>query len=105
MIPQLSETEIKENTERIEYLSSIKKFTPKVLIHLIDMPFFELRIQDGPYCPNTCGHCYGDFGPHHSFKAPEKLYKTLMKAIPKTKIESYIDEINQEGKWEIFTKN
>jgi MoaA/NifB/PqqE/SkfB family radical SAM enzyme len=80
----------KSNLEKLKLIGNqTLKHSAEQKLALIEMPFFDLVIQDGPYCPKTCSHCYGDFGPNKP-KAPIKLYETVAKQIPNTQISQII---------------
>lgn len=69
-------------------------FSPDIGIKDIPMLFtpLSLVIQDGPYCPLKCPHCYGKFGPHHVINnkkqvAPLELYQEVMNQLEDTTLE------------------
>lgn len=92
MISLLPEERRKKINENLNFLKETatktikdeRKKNQRKLI-LLDMPFLDLVIQDGPYCPKKCGHCYGSFGPDKP-KAPLKLYETVIEQLPETEI-------------------
>ncbi len=82
----LSEERRKLNREKQNIISDTSlRNSPKHSLALIDMPFMNLVIQDGPYCPKSCAHCHGNFGPNKP-KADMRLYEEVMKQLPDTDI-------------------
>lgn len=79
------------NTEIINRQNKLEEGSAESILNLLDMPIFNIVVQEGPYCPLNCkNYCYGDFGTHHKGFAPVELYEKIMEQIADTAIEHII---------------